>query len=216
MKEFGGWWFPDEEQHFLDWMQKRNEMVDGRLTYQYHKLREAMGWVTKFRVAIDVGCHVGTWGFFLAKKFESLHAFEPVPLFRQCFEKNVSARNVMMYACALGAVTGKVRMRIDPADTGGTHIDAGAESGDIVLRKLDEFDLQDVDFIKIDCEGFEAQVIDGARDTIQRCKPCIIVEQKPHKLLPNFGIKGTPAVDALIKMGAKVRKVMSGDYIMSW
>jgi hypothetical protein len=42
------------------------------------------------------------------------------------------------------------------------------------------------------------------------------VEQKAHKLGPNFGIKGTPAVDALLALGAKQRKVMSGDYILSF
>lgn len=207
---------PDAEQHFEQWMRQRNEVVDGKLTYQYHKLREAMGWVKKFRTAVDVGGHIGTWSVHLVKKFEHVHAFEPVPLFRQCFEKNVPARNVMLYACALGSVSGKVRMAIDPADTGGTHIDAKAESGDTVLRKLDEFDLIDVDFIKIDCEGFEAHVIEGARDTLKRCHPCVIVEQKQHKLGANFGIKGTPAVDMLRAMGAKVRKELSGDYICSW
>jgi FkbM family methyltransferase len=211
-----GVWFPDGEKHFPDWMTKNGEVVDGRGTYQIKKLREAMGWVKKLRTAVDVGGHVGLWAMHLAKKFEHLHAFEPVPLFRQCFEKNVNARNVTLYACALGAASGKVRMKIDPADTGGTHVDPAAESGDTVMRQLDEFELVDVDFIKIDCEGLEAHVIDGARDTIKRCRPCIVVEQKSHKLLQNYGTAGTPAVDILKGMGAKVRKILSGDYICSF
>jgi FkbM family methyltransferase len=174
-----------------------------------------MGWVKKFRIAVDVGGHIGTWSQHLVKKFEHVHAFEPVPLFRQCFEKNVQSRNYTLYACALGSVNGKVRMKIDPADTGGTHVDPVAEAGDTVLRRLDDFELQDVDFIKIDAEGFEGQIVEGSRDTIRRCKPCIVVEQKSHKLQQNFGIKGTPAVDILQGMGYRVRKILSGDYILT-
>jgi hypothetical protein len=44
----------------------------------------------------------------------------------------------------------------------------------------------------------------------------VIVEQKQHKLGPNFRIKGTPAVDMLRAMGAKLRKELGGDYICSW
>ncbi|MDZ4253977.1 MAG: hypothetical protein U1A72_15515, partial [Sulfuritalea sp.] len=64
MFEFGGWHFPDGEAHFPDWMRKRNEVVDGRLTYQYHKLSAAMAHVKQFRVAVDVGAHIGTWAYY--------------------------------------------------------------------------------------------------------------------------------------------------------
>lgn len=220
MFQHQGIWLPDGERHFPDWMSKNGELVDGRGTYQIKKLREAMGWVTHWRTCVDVGAHVGLWSMRLASKFQHLHAFEPVPAFRQCFERNVEARNVTLYATALGSASGKVRMKIPildgGIDTGGTHVDMTAESGDVMMRKLDEFDLADVDFMKLDCEGFEHHVIEGARDTIRRCKPCIIVEQKQHKLGPNFGIKGTPAVDILTGMGARVRRIMSGDYILSF
>src|SRR3990167_8000262 len=111
-----GIWLPDGERHFPVWMTQNGEMVDGRGTYQIKKLREAMGYVTHWRTAVDIGAHCGLWSMHLAKKFQSLHAFEPVPLFRQCFEKNVIARNVQLYACALGSVTGKVRMKIPELD----------------------------------------------------------------------------------------------------
>lgn len=215
MKEFQGIWFPDEERHFPEWMAKNGQMVDGKGTYQYKKWLACLPHIKNWRTAVDVGGHVGLWSLHMHKKFSKVHAFEPVPEFRECFVKNVSPE-VLLYSCALGSIHGFVRMSIDPQDTGGTHVDPSAESGAVPLRPLDEFDLQDVDFIKIDCEGYELQVLHGAVKTIERCKPCIIVEQKPHKLLPNFGIKGTPAVDYLKGMGAVVRKELSGDYICSW
>lgn len=51
------------------------------------------------------------------------------------------------------------------------------------IRTLDSFDLPTIDFMKIDCEGYEFPVLKGAAETLRRCKPVIVVEQKPH---PNF------------------------------
>lgn len=214
LKEFGGWYFPAKEAHFPEWMAKRNEMVDGRLTYQYHKLSAALKYVRQFRIAIDVGAHIGTWAHYLSAMFDHVHAFEPVADFRVCFLRNVSrADHVTLYSVALGAAPAMVGMHIVPSDTGGTYV---AGSGEIEMRTLDSFELLNVDFLKVDCEGGEFAVVQGARETLKRCKPCCVIEQKSHKLGPNFGIKGTPAVALLLEMGAKLRQEISGDYILSW
>jgi hypothetical protein len=71
-------------------MIKRNAVVDGNLPYQYHKLVAAMKFVRSFRVAINVGAHVGMWSMHLARRFDHVFAFEPIPLHRACFTGNVS------------------------------------------------------------------------------------------------------------------------------
>lgn len=229
MFQFQGIWLPDGEKHFPEWMAKNGELVDGRGTYQIKKWRACLPRIKRWRVAIDVGSHVGLWSLQMAKRFALVHAFEPVADFRACFERNVNpdhaqdvsgmaeTKGVILHECALGAAPGRVVMKIPPLDggldTGGTHV---CGEGDIEMRTLDSFDFQDVDFLKIDCEGYEHYVIAGARETLLRCKPCVIVEQKPHKLGPNFGIQGTPAVDLLRSLGAHLRTVISGDYIFAW
>jgi len=214
-------WLPDGEKHFPEWMTRNGEIVNGKGTYQIKKLREAMKHVKQFRTAIDVGAHVGLWSMHLVTRFNLLHAFEPVQQFRDCWCRNVDAtidhlRSAAyeLHDCALGASDGGlVGMRVDAADTGGTHVTSG---GDVPMFTLDSFEFPDVDFIKIDCEGYELEVLKGAADTLARCKPGVIVEQKPHKLLPNFGIKGAPAVDYLRDMGAVLRKEIGGDFILTW
>lgn len=221
MFQHQGIWLPDGEKHFPEWMTRHGELVEGKGTYQIKKLREALTWVRQFRTAVDIGAHVGLWSMQMAKRFEWVHAFEPVNAYRECFNRNLPPEDwdeeVLLYPYALGSAPGRVAMTIPPLDggidSGGTHV--GGE-GDIQMRTLDSFDLQGVDFLKIDCEGYEHHVIAGARATLERCRPCVIVEQKPHKLGPNFGIKGTPAVDLLRCLGAAVRREMGGDYIMSW
>ncbi len=231
MFQHQGIWLPDGERHFPEWMDRNGEMVGGKGTYQIKKLRAAMEHVRAWRCAVDVGAHVGLWSMRLVERFKTVHAFEPVEAFRQCWNENMPANFVgvggniaILYPLALGAARGKVAMRIPTLsggiDSGGTHVatDHGkiVGGGDIDMRPLDEFDLPDVDFLKIDCEGFELEVLRGAADTLARCQPCVIVEQKPHKLGPNFGIKGTPAVDFLRAAGAELKKEIGGDFIMAW
>lgn len=213
MFQHQGIWLPDGEKHFPEWMTKNGKLVDGKGTYQIKKLREALTRVKQFRTAVDVGGHVGLWSMHLAKRFQEVQAFEPMAPFRLCFEKNVTHENVKLHRYPLGDVDRNVGMAYDPADSGGTHVKG---SGDMKMRTLDSFEFDDVDFIKIDVEGGELDVVLGAVETLIRCRPCMIIEQKPHKLGPNFGLAGQPAVDFVLSLGAKLRREMGGDFIVSW
>jgi FkbM family methyltransferase len=54
----------------------------------------------------------------------------------------------------------------------------------VKIKTLDSYNFQDVDIIKIDVEGFEYDVMLGAVDTIDRCKPVVQVEMvygQPHR-----------------------------------
>lgn len=196
----------------IEWMDRNGEIVDGRGTYQIKKLRAAMQFVKQFRCAVDIGAHVGFWSMHLSSRFQSVQAFEPVAEHRACFEINAGGPGVTLHACALGKAPGMVAMAIPPGSSGGTHV---AGSGDVPMNRLDAFDLRDVDFIKIDCEGYELDVLLGAAATIERCKPCVIVEQKPHKIR-DFGYTRPEAVEFLESLGAVRRQELSGDYILSW
>lgn len=212
MKQTGGVWLPDGEVHLVDWMVKRNQVVDGKLTYQYHKLEAALKWVKQWRTAVDVGAHCGLWSMHLAKKFEALHAFEPVAAHRACWEANLEGVGGLLYACALGETEGTVGMYTAPTSSGDSWIDG---KGDIPLRRLDSYDLANVDFIKLDCEGYELFALRGGEETLKRCKPCVCVEQKPGRG-QKWGLPETGAVQYLESLGAVKRQDISGDFILSW
>jgi hypothetical protein len=107
-------------------------------------------------------------------------------------------------------------LAFNPDSTGDTHVDD--EHGDVVamMVPLDSFLFEHVSFVKIDCEGYEVNVIDGARETLLKCRPCVIVEQKPHVMSRNYGKAQADAVALLRSLGARQREVISGDYIMAW
>ena len=57
------------------------------------------------------------------------------------------------------------------------------ERENVSTRRLDSFNLEDVSFIKIDVEGYEEAVLNGAKDTIQKNRPSLLIEiEERHKL----------------------------------
>lgn len=214
MKLAGGVWLPDHEQHLIDWMEhpKNRTLIDGKITYQWGKQMAAMALVRRFGVAVDVGAHCGLWSMHLVKRFAQVHAFEPVAEHRACFEKNVQADNARLYPYALGEAEGSCAIETPQGSSGGSFVVKG---GEIPVKRLDGFDLPEVDFLKIDCEGYELFVLRGAEEMLKRCRPAIIVEQKPNRP-DRYGLKQTEAVQYLEKLGARLRQIYSGDYLMSW
>ena len=204
MEKANGWWFPDKESHLPKWLEevkkkKQSVILNNREAYQGKKQVAAMAACKQFRNAIDIGGHVGLWSFNLSH--------------RDCFTKNVLATrsNVTLHACALGSTEGSVSMTTEKSSSGDTRI---AGEGDIPMKTLDSFNLNDVDLIKIDCEGYELFVIEGGIETIKRCRPAIIVEQKPGHG-EAYGLSDTEAVSFLKDMGYKLVKEMAGDYILT-
>jgi FkbM family methyltransferase len=55
-------------------------------------------------------------------------------------------------------------------------IEYSKETGDIKVRTLDSFCFESVDFIKIDVEGMEYDVLRGSTETLMRCRPIVLFE----------------------------------------
>lgn len=213
MKRFDGWYLPEHEQHLPQWMTQVNQRREGRLAYQWGKIAAALDHVRDWRTCVDIGAHVGLWSYYLAPRFDRLVAFEPVAEHRTCFALNVPdpENSVTLHACALGEADGMVAMKTAHTSSGDTTVGG---PGDIPLRRLDDFSLKDVDFMKLDCEGYELFALKGGEQTIRRCKPAIIVEQKPGRA-DAFGLQTTGAVEWLKGLGYTLRREMSGDFILS-
>ncbi len=213
MIKFDKWIFPASETEMVGWMRATNHLVDGRLTYQYPKYAEALNWVKDRKRAVDVGAHIGLWSYWMAKDFQIVEAFEPMPEHRECFTLNVTAENVRLHYCALGALPGKVFLKnFTMGASGDTGI--STEGTPAEMQRLDEFAFKDVSLLKIDCEGYELHVLKGAEDTLRRCKPCVVVEQKPR--VDRYGLTTKDGVMYLESLGAKLRASIVGDYILSW
>lgn len=214
MKFADGWYFPDGEEHLPAWMaDPRVRMIlNGRPAYQGQKQQAALDLCTNSRVAVDVGAHVGLWSFNLAHCFETVHAFEPVQAHRECFERNVLAAvdNVVLHPEALGEREGLVSIRTEPTSSGDSRVDG---PGDIEMRSLDSYGLENVDLLKIDTEGFEYFILRGAERILAKCRPVVVVEQKRGHAV-KYGLGDKDAIPYIVSFGYRLAREISGDFIL--
>ena len=167
-------------------------------------------------VAIDVGANLGEWAVPLARRVGPsgrVLAIEPAPRAATAVDKTLVA-NALAQAevirCAVGDHDGTVEFAAPIVtsvriDTGTARIGpaaAGHEALTVVSRTLDslaaERRLDRIDLIKIDVEGAERQVLDGARASIARFRPVLVLEtgheadgdrRAIHDLLGGFGYR---------------------------
>ena len=213
MKQVNGFFLPDGESHLDAFLENGPEFAGGP-SYQLHKLMAALPYVKNFRHAVDIGAHTGLWTRPLSVMFRHVTAFEPVERHRECWYANIKTDNCDIWPFALGDHGASVSLHTGESSSGDTWIAAHGEHL-AKMKTLDSFELANVDLVKIDCEGFELFVCKGGAQTIRKYRPAMIVEQKIGKG-KQFGIGDTDAVELLCSWGAQVRKVIAGDYILSW
>jgi FkbM family methyltransferase len=136
-------------------------------------------------IALDVGAHVGEWAIDLAERFRSVVCFEPHPIVFKKLTQNVGRfSNVSCVRIAvLDSDCAKTfQMYVTDTHSGFyetifTKRDKLIGSVTVGCVSLDtlEFDGK-VDFIKIDVEGAEVDVLNGALELIRHDKPQLLIE----------------------------------------
>ena len=207
-----GWLLPKTDRHFPQYLASAPK-VEGRRMYQPQHIQATLEICRARRLAVDVGAHVGFWSYYLALAFQSVHAFEPADLFAFCFERNVRAKNVVLHRVALGEEEASVRIETVADNTGATHVVPAAQ-GSVRMRRLDDYKLENVDLLKVDVEGYERHVLAGARETLGRCKPVVIVEQKDFA--SRYGEERFAAADLLRSLGDEQLGQVVQDLIFGW
>lgn len=214
MYQAHGWWFPDQDTHFAEMLSK-NIAKGGGAVYQQPVRIHSIGQCRNRRVALDIGANIGLWTRDLCKFFEQVIAIEPVLEFRQCLIENIPAQNLKIEPVALGSVNTTINMIITEHNTGHSHVDvASIGSGAIPMITLDSMNLSAIDYIKIDCEGFENNILLGARETIMQNRPIVVIEDKKHKDVGHSDT--TSALNTLLSWNAHVIKTIGNDIILGW
>lgn len=215
MYQSHGWWFPDQDTHFAEMLGK-NIQKGGNPVYQEPVRKKSFEFV-KSGVALDIGANVGLWTKDLCAHFQKVIAFEPVAEFRDCLLRNVVADNLTIKSCALGAEDTMINMIVTPENTGHSHVDSSSHGqGAIPMFKLDSLNLTQFDYMKLDCEGYEYNIIVGAEQTIKKYKPVIVVEQKLHKDTGRTEQNQYQAAELLKSWGARQLARVNQDVILGW
>ena len=215
MVEHYGWKFPDFETHLPRMLKKS---VDKGLPaeYQVAVRRRSIELCTNRTLALDIGANVGLWSRDFVGSFKRVIAFEPVALFRECLEHNVQGKNFEVQPIALGDQDTQGTMIITEDNSGHSHLDpATMGTGNVQVVRLDTLNFDDVSYIKIDCEGYEYRILQGAEQTIRRCRPVVVIEQKPHDAYSKQ--YGQFAAVALLQEWGMIKlDQVRDDWIMGW
>ena len=142
----------------------------------------------KEKISIDVGAHLGTYTYYMIKNSKRSWAFEPNPQF---FENLKSlSPNLIVKQIALSDQNGEAFLRIPAKALGRGTIEKDNtleefENIDFISveqKKLDDYELETVGLIKIDVEGHELSVLNGAKNLLIRDKPALLIEaEERHK-----------------------------------
>jgi FkbM family methyltransferase len=214
MYQAHGWWFPDQDTHFVEMLNK-NLSKGQKAVYQEPVRQKSFMFCKNKRLALDIGANIGLWSRDLCSTFDHVIAFEPVEYFRACLKKNVPNNNLQIQACALGEKESFINMIITEKNTGHSHVDvASIGQGQIPMHCLDYFNLGFVDYVKIDCEGYEKNILLGAKQTLITNRPIVVIEDKKHQDVGHDNSVG--AVELLQSWGAKILSKVNNDLVLGW
>jgi FkbM family methyltransferase len=211
-----GKFYLDDQRDFLKDYLRKGRMWDAHIADWLRRLSRPGS------TAIDAGAHIGVHTVTIAKALGPdgvVYAFEPQKkLFRELYHnlKLNNLDNAVPLRFALGDQPGIIEM--NPAslgNEGGTAIGTGGDQAE--LRTIDSFEFQNVSLIKIDVEGYEDPVLEGARKTIETQKPFLVIEIQGSA---DFDTAPPPLRDKIVStiqkieaMGYRVLRESGADYV---
>lgn len=206
MKKIGDFWLPDVDLQFWRRFGKTRRKTIERYTHGGPKLddlKQVLSLLPKGEIAIDGGANVGAYARMLATHFELVYAFEPARDTFEALQQNIEdwglQNKVITRNEALSDSADKVALALK---LGGRSVSRAISGpGDLPATTLDSLELSHVDLIKLDVEGYEFQALVGAENTLRRCKPAVMFEDKqgkrdftdtntdPHNFLKSLGYR---------------------------
>jgi FkbM family methyltransferase len=194
-------------------------------------------YLDKNSIAIEAGSHIGTLAIKLAKTCKLTYCFEPVintyDLLEFNMKVNCNSSNYKLFNKALGeciknenicwispdsaCAIGLDNNIYEPLNNNEKNnaIEAGSKDISIEITTIDSLQLDKLDYIKIDVEGYEQEVINGGINTIKKCKPIIILEcYETFSPLKEATIKFVKnKYNLLLNLGYEVEHIWKDDFL---
>ena len=173
------------------------EIIPGDLTSEFSRNAESSAEFETYKaifktvqpeVCLDIGTNIGTNALFFAGHCRHVYAFEPNPYIYPVLQRNIERNNANISAFPYGLSDAAAELNLhielnwntghssfvsENASKNSQLVSTRVEVGDEVLVKEH---IGPVDFIKIDTEGYETNVLLGLRQCILQHKPVIALE----------------------------------------
>jgi FkbM family methyltransferase len=154
-------------------------VIDLQMPYEYFAIRAVEAICGEAEI-IDVGANIGNHAVYWARAGSRVHAYEPNPEALYWLRKNVELNDledrIEIHAVAVGEESGFCSVTsTTPGNLGATRFDTHP-AGDYPIVSLDNEALSNIGALKIDVEGHEVEVLNGARRLLEAEHPVLMVE----------------------------------------
>jgi FkbM family methyltransferase len=174
--------------------------------FQVNNLRKLHELCPNARTVLDIGANIGSNTIEYATWANEVHSFEPTPALYSQLVKNISLNEdnpdtnrwhkdqsmkrkakINTHQVAVGDKAGVVHMKTYDINAGKNYVTANKTENTISVDviTIDSMNFTDVDIMKIDVEGYELFVLNGADQTIKKYRPVIQTEISPSYLQRN-------------------------------
>jgi FkbM family methyltransferase len=217
MQKVGNWFVPDGK------IMHGDMILEEKFTCA-PSLEKAFKYVTQFNNAIDVGCWIGDSTSQMSDKFKNIQGFEASLEVYQCCLENLKNRNLLncnIHNIGLSNQNGQVMFYNGKSNFSGwisskTSFEETSITNKLIVegKRLDDFNYQNIDFIKIDVDSHEGFLLDGARKFLKENSPVVLIEIKKtiHKDRQDNNMPDPASI--LEELGyTMVEKVAKWDYI---
>jgi FkbM family methyltransferase len=174
-----GIWVVKNESPLSDWVRQ-----SGRLDHDQTLIPKACQYISPHSVVIDVGANIGdhTIAYCRATGPEGIViAYEPHPLACECLRRNCP--EALAFQCAVGATIGQTPFSPEPCNVGASFLSEEATMMVNITTLDSDFSKilsplgwKKVSLIKIDAEGAEPEVLQGAEQLITQYRPVLVLE----------------------------------------
>ena len=155
-----------------------------RKYWSEREIRLAAKFAKPGTLCLDIGANAGAYSYFMQRAGAMVHAFEPIPELAGRLRERFADR-LTVHQLGISDQTGQFEINAPLIDGQPAYGLASVEqswpigqsiSHRIDTRTLDSFSFENVSLIKIDIEGHEAAALRGAKETLKRCRPALIIE----------------------------------------
>jgi FkbM family methyltransferase len=194
----------------LKWTLKENLSVDA--TYWLDVVEPLLN---KDDVVFDVGTNIGTIANWFSNRTKHVHGFEPHPDNLRMTQDQIVLRqtkNITLSQLALGSEPGSLQLHVKSFhghhSLGDTDASPTVEKIDVQVDTVDRYcktnAIDRIDFLKIDVEGFEEDVLKGATGMLAEGKVGLVLFELRQSILASLGKQGSAIFTPLLENGYSV------------
>ena len=171
MKIHNGIAIIERDTHLSKWVVEHN-----RLDFDQNALPTYLPYFPFYGTLINIGANIGCYAYAFKDIARYIHCFEPNKEAFECLEYNLAKYvNFELHNIAISDKETTCNVNNDSDNVGMAFIEE-TTNGNVKTKTIDSFNYQSCDFILMDCEGFELYALIGAKETINKFKPIMVIE----------------------------------------